>query len=274
MDDWPDDVLEDELAGTGQDDLPDPVELKAVEQLRRFFERDPERVFFSRQVEVLHEDQWFHWVTNRALKDLEAERFIKTEMRTLAHGAPIHLMWHRSYRYYKREAARVVALVEEYADPNIGGAIGLQGEAMVLEGFSRHQFVLQGKAVRSFGGRTWTKSAHDVDFIFQRDGVVYGVEVKNGLGYMNYRELQTKLALCGELQVIPVFAARMLPKSWINEINGAGGFVLILKYQLYPWGHRELARRVKGELGLPVDSPRALSDGTMRRFVGWHERRL
>jgi hypothetical protein len=45
----------------------------------------------------------------------------------------------------------------------------------------------------------------------------------------------------------------------------------ILKYQLYPWAHRDLARRVRAELGLPVDAPRALEEGTMMRFLRWHE---
>ena len=68
----------------------------------------------------------------------------------------------------------------------------------------------------------------------------------------------------------PVFAARMLPKSWVKEVVDAGGFALIMKYQLYPWAHRDLARRVRDELGLPVDAPRALQDGTMDRFMRWH----
>lgn len=71
-----------------------------------------------------------------------------------------------------------------------------------------------------------------------------------------------------------MFAARMLPKSWVKEIVDAGGFALILGYQLYPWAHRELARRVRDELGLPVDAPRALEEGTIRRFTRWHARRL
>ncbi len=68
-----------------------------------------------------------------------------------------------------------------------------------------------------------------------------------------------------------MLVARMLPKPWIKEIIDAGGFALILKYQLYPWAHKVLARTVREELGLPVDSPRALADGTIERFVGWHE---
>lgn len=248
-------------------------EEEAAQHLARFFEGNRARVFFSRQVEVLHEDRWFHWVTNRALRRLIASGLVQSESRPLRSGGSVVLMWHRSYRYYRREAARVVRLVEEYADPNIGGALGLQGEVLVLEGFARNQFVLHGRDTQTFGGRRWMRSEHDLDFVFVRDEVAYGVEVKNTLGYMDHDELRTKIAMCAELGVRPVFAVRMLPKSWIKEIVDAGGFALILKYQLYPWSHRELARRVNRELGLPVDAPRALEEGTMRRFLRWHEGR-
>lgn len=49
---------------------------------------------------------------------------------------------------------------------------------------------------------------------------------------------------------------------------------MILKYQLYPWTHLELARRVARELGIPVDAPKALAEGTMNRFETWHRRNL
>jgi hypothetical protein len=98
-----------------------------------------------------------------------------------------------------------------------------------------------------------------------------GSRVKNTLRYIEYEEFRTKIELCRTLGITPVFAVRMLPKSWIHELNNAGGFALILKYQLYPWAHRDLARRVRAELGLPVDAPRALEEGTMMRFLRWHE---
>jgi len=62
----------------------------------------------------------------------------------------------------------------------------------------------------------------------------------------------------------------MLPKTWIKQVVDAGGFALIMKWQLYPYTHRDLAKRVKAELGLPVDAPKALEDGTMARFERWH----
>jgi hypothetical protein len=57
------------------------------------------------------------------------------------------------------------------------------------------------------------------------------------------------------------------------QIKTPPGFALILKYQLYPLAHKDLAKRVREELGLPVDSPRALADGTMARFVDWHAKK-
>jgi hypothetical protein len=242
----------------------------AIEFLTELVSVRRQEVFFSRQLEVQHEDRWFHWVTNRALRTLIKQGLLRSEVRTLADRGRVTLMWHHSYRYYRRDAARVVELINEYADPNIGAALGLQAELLVLEGFAKHQFVMRGREARSFGAKLWTRTGHDLDFIFERDGIGYGVEVKNTLGYMPHDELLTKIDMCTALGLRPVFAARMLPRSWVSEVVAARGFALILKYQLYPWAHRELARRVSREFGLPVDAPRSLADGTMERFVRWH----
>jgi hypothetical protein len=251
---------------------PDPQEMRAVEVFRKFFEQHREEVFTSRQLEVQHEREFFHWVSNRAIRDLIGEGLLRTETRALAFGGSVKLIWHRKYRYPKRDAGRVVGLVDEYSAPNIGGALGLHGELMVLEGFAREGFVMRGRETRAYGGMDWTESDHDLDFIFARDDVAYGVEVKNTLAYMDHQEMLAKIAMCAHLGLRPVIVARMLPKSWVEELRQEGGFGLILKFQLYPLAHRDLARRVREELGLPVDAPRALTSGTMARFVAWHER--
>ncbi len=250
----------------------DPIERTARESIREFFESNKQRVFFSRQLEVQNENQFFHWITNRAIRDLESEGIILSETKNLTAGGTIKLLWHRSFRYYRREAARLVDLVDEYSDSNIGGALGLQAEALILEGFASIECLMKGRDVREYEGRSWTETEHNLDFIFEKDGEAYGVEVKNTLGYMDRVEFETKIRLCRHLDIRPVFAARMLPKTWINEVVAAGGFALILKYQLYPWSHRELAKRVRAELDLPVDAPRRLNEGTMLRFLRWHQK--
>lgn len=253
----------------------DPKEEEARDYLRAFFESNKERVVFSRQLEVQLEHRYFHWITNRALRNLAfGEGLLRVEKRSLPRAGSLTLYWHKNFRYYKREANRVAGLVDEYANPDMSAAIGLHGETMVLTGFADAEFVQRGRETRSYQGRVWTRSDHNLDFIFERDGITYGVEVKNMLGYMDKKEFDIKIALCQHLNIRPVFAVRMMPKSWIYELNEIGGFGLILKYQLYHWTHRELAKRIATELGLPIDAPRRLHNQTMARFLDWHERQM
>lgn len=253
-------------------EIRDSAERSARDLLRVFFDNNRDRVYFSRQLEVQNEDRYFHWITNRAIRDLESEGLLLSERRALLSGGTIKLIWNRKFRYYKREAGKLVDLVNEYAAPNIGAALGLQGEALILEGFASIEFIMKGRDKNEYGAERWTETAHDGDFIFERDGKAYGIEVKNTLGYMSREEFDTKVRLCQRIGIRPVFAARMLPRTWINDVIKAGGFALIIKFQLYPWAHRELARKVRDQLGLPVDAPRRLSLGTMQRFLRWHEK--
>jgi hypothetical protein len=73
----------------------DEIEVAARDRLRRVFDENRERVFFSRQIEVQNEGNYFHWITNRAIHDLEAEGAIKSEWRTLSTGTSIKLVWHK-----------------------------------------------------------------------------------------------------------------------------------------------------------------------------------
>lgn len=262
----------DSIFDEGPEPPVDEVRLEAREEIEEIFRTNNNKVFFSRQIEIWLEDKYFHWISNKAIRDMVATRAITEEERKLETGGRIHLLWNPRHRYYKRDAAKVVKLVEEYADPNISGAIGLHGETMVLEGFARHEFVMKGRNIRKFREKEWKLTEHNMDFIFERDGVAYGVEVKNKLGYMDHEEFQLKIRLCKHLGIRPVFVARMLPKTWIKEVIDARGFGLIMKYQLYPWTHKELAKRVAKEFRLPVDAPKVIEDGTMGRFLKWHRK--
>lgn len=253
---------------------PDKYEISARESLELFFEENDSNVFFGNQLAVQNESDFFHWITYRAVADLVAAGTLHTETRKLAIGSDIKLVWHRRHRYYRRDATRIVNLVDEYGSPNMCAAIGLHGEQMILAGFAKKEFVMRGHNTRKFAGREWADTDHNLDFIFERDGKAYGIEVKNTLSYMDQKQFEVKIRLCEHLGVVPVFAVRMLPKSWINELITRGGYAMIMKYQLYPWTHHELARRVARELGLPVDAPKALSEGTMNRFENWHLKNL
>ena len=102
--------FDDDFAGP-EERPPDAAYERAIEELRRFIEARRDEVFFSRQLEVLHERQFFHWITNRAVRHLLDLGEVRGERRSLRTGGTIHLLWHRSFRYYRRVAERVVRLV-------------------------------------------------------------------------------------------------------------------------------------------------------------------
>lgn len=250
----------------------DPVEDAAVPKVLEFFQTRPERVFYMRQVEVHFEDEYFHWITNRAMRDLIATGHIKTETRTLAHGGEAKMIWLAGFRYYKRKANELVGLLNRYSDPNITGAVGLHGETMVLEAFARHRFLMVGRHAQEYEGVKWDFSDHNLDFIFERDGKAYGIEVKNTLAYIDKKDYDIKILMCKHLGLQPVFVVRMMPKIWTFGVQRAGGFGLILKWQLYPWTHKPLAKEVHAITGLPVDAPKSIGDGTFARFMQWHHK--
>lgn len=250
---------------------PDPQEANAKETIKEFFEKNKETVFYSRQVEVIHEKEYFHWITNRALRDLTDQGDIRFLQHKFSSGSTLNLYWHKSNRFYKRSASSVVKLVQEYTKFSQEGVIGLHCERMILHCFARCEFIYKGEGTNQFNGKVWTKTRHDLDFIFERDSVAYGIEVKNTLDYMDKDEFYTKIELCQYLDIRPVFAVRMIPKSWIRDLFEAGGYAMILKYQLYPLSHRELAKKMVQELNLPIDTPRSIEQGTMDKFLRWHQ---
>lgn len=170
---------------------PDLVEEKAIDELRAFFE-DHREVFSSRQIEVMFEQKYFHWITHRALSILAQEGTIRLEAAVLSYGAPINFVWHRSNRYNRRQIKEILRLVEQYSHQEFTAALGNTAELLVSDGFSRFEFVQRGRETRKFGGREWTNSDHNLDFLFERDKRVYGVEVKNTLAYINDKEFRIK----------------------------------------------------------------------------------
>ena len=145
--------------------------------------------------------------------------------------------------------------MNRYSSAAGDGTLGLQGEHLVLAAFARARFLLLGESTREHQGRDWSETEHNLDFIFEKAGASYGIEVKNTLGYMDLEEFVIKVRMCLHLGLTPVFAVRSLPKSWIDALVHAGGYAMIMGYQFYPWTHADLANEIRDKLRLPVDTP-------------------
>jgi len=246
----------------------------AKSELVKLFEEQPESVFYQRQLQVMFEKRYFHWVTVRALSELAREGVLAIEVLPLPKTGTITFYRASSYRYWKRDADEVVKLVSRFSDSSFTSALGAQGETMFDAALPTVGFLPKGRKVRSYGAAEWTETKHDLDRVFERDGVAYGAEIKNTLGYIERVELEIKMKMCKHLGLKPLFIVRMAPKTYVNDVAEMGGFTLIFKYQLYPFGQKAFADEVRAKLGLPTDCPSRIEDGTVKRLLDWHLKTL
>jgi hypothetical protein len=238
--------------------------------LSRFFPKINKDVYYGRQLEIWLEKDFYHWITKKALNELVQERKIGYQAEKAGY-LRAHFYYPRLHRYPRRQINEMVGLIGEFSDPTFTRALGHCGEQLADAAFARVGFRILQSKVREVDGKAWGETGHDLDRLIERDGVRYGVEIKNTLGYIEQTEFQVKLRMCGYLGVRPMFIARMMPKSYIYEVYLAGGFCLILLDQHYPLMSDALATRVRDRLKLPVTSIREYPDTALQRFEKWHE---
>jgi hypothetical protein len=272
---YDEDYYEDYYNG-GYEEWEDPQVEKAKEALmEELFNKFPEEVFYGRQIQVLFENIFFHWITSAALKELVDEGVIIALKEVLLGPVSVMLYWSKGNRYWRRKANRKIKIIKEFSAPAFGRQLGNQAEMLFDASLPKFGFIPKGQDVTQYGDIIWKKTGHDLDRVFERDGIVYGVEIKNKLTYIDKDELVIKIEMCEHLKVKPLFIMRMAPKTYIHMINEAKGFALIFKYQLYPFGAEALAKRVRKEMslegmGFPVDCPKAIEAGTIQRLLAWH----
>jgi len=247
---------------------------EAKESILAFLVENSTSVYYERQLAVLFEKKFFHWITVKALLELISYGSVCSEILELAPAVPIRFFRMRTNRYWKRQASKVSKLVRLFSAPEFSRAIGLQGELMVDAALPLAGFNVIARNANSFQGKTWTDTGHDLDRIVQRKSNYYGVEIKNTLPYIDRDEFRVKLQMCSFLGLKPLFISRMAPKSYTYEIFQRGGISWILGTQYYPFGHTDLAATVQRELQLPVACHTRIQDGDVSRLIKAAERSL
>jgi len=258
----------------GEENIPrDPKLDQAIERLRVFFDAHPERLFYSTQIETSLEREFFHWIIGRALLELGNSREI-TRIVGPVDSQTVNFYANRKHRYVRRELKTMLKILGRIFDPEFAHAIGRHGELMFDAALGRFGFRAEAKNAKSWKGQTWDESGHNLDRIITRDGIAYGVEIKNTQNYISREELRIKIRLCQYLGLTPLFIMRFAPKSYMYEIIKAGGFGLLFEEQIYPWGHAALLNEVKEYLRLKVQCPRDVREGDMQRLLNWHNKRI
>ncbi len=256
----------------------DPKVREALPVLEKFFNEHPRELFYDRQLAVLFEKQYFHWITSHALKELAETNRLATHLEAMpdvrdegGKALMLRLYRHPAHRYWQTQRKEILTLVGRFSG-EFGHALGDYGELLCDAGLGGEGFVKAAKNVREWQGKHWKETAHNLDRVYVRDGIAYGCEIKNTLKYLPVKERDVKLSMCQHLGLKPLFIVRWLPKSHMYEIIKAGGFAILFERQLYPVGQERLAKEVEERLVLPVACVREFPADAVARFVKLHVR--
>ena len=243
-----------------------PTIATAAEDLRSFFldpdhwiyrskgtpsDIGPDSVYHIAQLQVLFEDRYFHFLTGPAIQLLKQEGFLAEEIRQLG-SISANMVWRKNVRYTARPVRAHMSLLGEYSSNQMSRATGNYAEILTLSGLRALHADLISRNARDYRGRTWTNSSHDLDFIVERKGVGYGVEVKNTWDYMPQDELRTKLAICRHLGLRPLFIVRTRHSGQHAALREAGGLLYMFKTKVFPPGQEDLTKRIWQQMRLPV----------------------
>ena len=244
--------LEEEWDSYGE---PDSYAEEAKDELRQIF-ADYTQVQYMRQLEVKLERKFYHWVTARAVNSLIGEGTLIYSEEQLRGRTKVKFVYHRRNRYPRRRIMKALSVVREYSNPEVAIACGRQAEILFLNALGLRGFSAHGSNTNEYDGKRWTKSGHDLDFIIEKDGIVYGCEVKNTWSYIDPDEMRIKMDMCDHLGIVPFFILRYGPKAYLGpryleQIRSRGGVFSIFEAQIYPLGMGKLVRTIKETLELP-----------------------
>jgi len=208
---------------------------EARAELVKFFNENDKKVYYLKQLEVFFEKKpfkFFHWITAKAVNELIEEGDLREEEVPLGKNTRVKFVFNKKFRDHKMPIRKSTEVIREYSNPIIAMACGRQAEVLFFNALTNKGFLSHGQEVNEYGGKKWTETEHDLDFIIEKDNIAYGCEVKNRWDYIKRDELTIKLKMCEFLGIKPLFVMRHSPKTYNWEIIQRGGYAMIFETQI------------------------------------------
>ena len=259
-------IMKKQIAGT-------TLIMQALVAVLALVNRRPLQVFHEQQLQLLFEPYWSHTTTTNALKSLAFSNKLVSETHSTPDGLPVCLYWSDALAppSINRLLARRLKSIAWSSSGNIGRRIGAHAERLVLEVFERLNGKVLAVDTNVCEGRACSGDRQlRVDAFVRIYGECYGIEIKNMLDYPNALEVRLKRALADDVGTRPVLVTRAAPESWDVEYQKLGGFIWRLGRQVFPSSRGKAARRLRRQIGLPIEVCDTLSDAdceTLRQLV-------
>jgi len=169
-----------------------------------------------------------------------------------------------------RKINTAAGLIAKYSDIKITKMLGEHLHSLVKYELRSHGFAIIDENTRTYSGRIWNKTRHTLDIIakHKEKNLEIGVEIKNTLTLPPKSEITTKINMCKELGVKPLFACRWLD-PYKNDIEMNGGFVWQFYDQIYPLGHDKFVQEIRKRFQLPIRIASELPTTSVLDFEKW-----
>lgn len=228
---------------------------------------EKEKVVTDREIKVRLEPI-FPWVAGYALKALVREGTISEW--GYKGRRPIKLWAPRKFFALKEtKYSKIEPIIKEKRDVSKAINAQLTGRAVAAyfaedifdEALERPplEFVIHKRNACEFRGRRVRSRDRgpppDLDFIVERDDVIYGIDIKNWIRYEKgtVMEVRKKVNAALQLGIVPFIIARYVDKdTMFTEIIQKGGLVYPYVGLLFPTALSSLARRAEELLGYPI----------------------
>jgi len=244
-----------------------------------------QKVVTDRELKVRLERQFFPWVTGRALLAMEQEGIVErvgyAGRRSKTKRVPESFF----ISYGTRYEDVVGIIMKKYRVTRDVNAIltahapaGEHAEDLFERAFKTLGFKIHGRNMSKFKDRTVRgrkgKQPPDLDFIIEKDKVVYGVDVKNWIKYEygTRKTVRFKRNLALQLKVVPFIIARYVDKETIYvDVIQKGGICYPYQTLLVPPSYESLASEANSLLGYPIISRDSLPKYKVEWIKKLHE---
>jgi len=223
------------------------------------------RVATDRELKVRLERDFFPWVTSRALERLLRKGVIQKigyPGRPSRSGGTeaFYVEAGTSYDEVQDLVRRKRCIANTLRDLLTGvSEPATHAENLFYDAFIRLGFTVHGRDVTEFRGRKAQgvagREPPNIDFVIERDGLIYGVDIKNWIRYEydSRNEIENKVRVALSLRTVPWIIARYIDKDTIyTTVHGNKGVAYPYGTLLLPYSLRSLAQDAASLLGYPV----------------------
>jgi len=228
-----------------------------------------EKVVYRNEFRYRLEKQYYHTVTDYSVRRLEEGKAYNEGLKLVRTALPGRRSTAQRtpnvfYRFEDADYTSLIPIMKKKLElstfvSELATSAGFHAQYLWRDAFTDLGFTIEKEDANDFGGKKATVGG-DIDFIAKKDGLVFGVEVKNSLEYPD--DLSRKVQIAIELGTIPVVVVRRVTWDVYGNLKKYGVLAKIYETSIMPGSYAAVVDDCKKILGMPLIALDSISRGS------------